>query len=165
MIQKDLQTAYFLTNIDVSLKNVSKEKILQKQMKKPQTYQTSRYYNQETHQVKNLQDKWCFCFLLALHSGVLVPQPGTEPKPQQWKWLVVKMQSPNHWTARSSSKWRLKNSPDSFVCLKISILKVNFKTICFPCGSDVKNLPAMQEIWVQSLGWEDPLEKRKGTHF
>ena len=122
MIQKDLQTAYFLMNIDVSLKNVSKEKILQKQMKKPQTYQTSRYYNQETHQVKNLQDKWCFCFLLALHSGVLVPQPGTEPKPQQWKWLVVKMQSPNHWTARSSSKWRLKNSPDSFVCLKISIL-------------------------------------------
>ena len=23
----------------------------------------------------------------------------------------------------------------------------------------VKNLPAMQETWVQSLGWEDPLEK------
>ena len=23
----------------------------------------------------------------------------------------------------------------------------------------VKNLPAMQEIWVRSLGWEDPLEK------
>ena len=28
----------------------------------------------------------------------------------------------------------------------------------------VKNLPAMQETWVQSLGWEDPLEKRKTTH-
>ena len=28
----------------------------------------------------------------------------------------------------------------------------------------VKNLPAMQETWVQSLGWEDPLEKGKGTH-
>ena len=27
----------------------------------------------------------------------------------------------------------------------------------------VKNLPAMQEIWVQSLGWEDPLAKAKGT--
>ena len=27
----------------------------------------------------------------------------------------------------------------------------------------VKNLPAVQEIWVQSLGWEDPLEKGKGT--
>ena len=23
----------------------------------------------------------------------------------------------------------------------------------------VKNLPAMQEIWVKSLGWEDPMEK------
>ena len=28
----------------------------------------------------------------------------------------------------------------------------------------VKNLPAMQEIWVQSLGWEDPLEEGKATH-
>ena len=28
----------------------------------------------------------------------------------------------------------------------------------------VKNLPAMQETWVRSLGWEDPLEKGKATH-
>ena len=28
----------------------------------------------------------------------------------------------------------------------------------------VKNLPVMQETWVQSLGWEDPLEKGKATH-
>ena len=28
----------------------------------------------------------------------------------------------------------------------------------------VKNLPAMQETWIQSLGWEDPLEKRMLTH-
>ena len=28
----------------------------------------------------------------------------------------------------------------------------------------VKNLPAMQEMWVQSLGWEDPLEKGIATH-
>ena len=28
----------------------------------------------------------------------------------------------------------------------------------------VKNLPAMREIWVQSLGWEDLLEKGKATH-
>ena len=27
----------------------------------------------------------------------------------------------------------------------------------------VKNLPAMQETWVLSLGWEDPLEKGKTT--
>ena len=28
----------------------------------------------------------------------------------------------------------------------------------------VEDLPAVQEIWVQLLGWEDPLEKGKTTH-
>ena len=28
----------------------------------------------------------------------------------------------------------------------------------------VKNLPAMWETWIQSLGWEDPLEKGMATH-
>ena len=31
-------------------------------------------------------------------------------------------------------------------------------------GSDVKNLPAIQEIQVQSLGQKDPLEKEMVTH-
>ena len=30
--------------------------------------------------------------------------------------------------------------------------------------SAVKNPPAMQEMWAQSLGWEDPLEKKMATH-
>ena len=28
----------------------------------------------------------------------------------------------------------------------------------------VKKLPAMQETWVRSLGWEDPLEEDRTTH-
>ena len=28
----------------------------------------------------------------------------------------------------------------------------------------VKNFPAMQETWVQTLGWEDPLEASMATH-
>ena len=28
----------------------------------------------------------------------------------------------------------------------------------------VKNQPAMWETWVQTLGWEDPLEKETATH-
>ena len=28
----------------------------------------------------------------------------------------------------------------------------------------VKNLPAIQKTWVQSLSWENPLEKGKATH-
>ena len=31
-------------------------------------------------------------------------------------------------------------------------------------AQSVKNLPAVQEIWVRSLGWEDPLEKEMATH-
>ena len=34
----------------------------------------------------------------------------------------------------------------------------------FPSGSDGKNLPAMQDSWVQSLGGEDPLEEGTATH-
>ena len=41
-------------------------------------------------------------------------------------------------------------------------------TVCFKRASlvaqMVKNLPAMQEIWVRSLGQEDPLEKGMATH-
>ena len=29
----------------------------------------------------------------------------------------------------------------------------------------VKNPPAMRETWVQSLSWEDPLEKGTATHY
>jgi len=31
-------------------------------------------------------------------------------------------------------------------------------------AQSVKNLPAIQETWVQFLGWEDPLEKEMATH-
>ena len=31
-------------------------------------------------------------------------------------------------------------------------------------AQSVKNLPAVQETWVPSLGWEDPLEKEMATH-
>ena len=33
-----------------------------------------------------------------------------------------------------------------------------------PVAQLLKNPPAMWETWVQSLGWEDPLEKGKVTH-
>ena len=31
-------------------------------------------------------------------------------------------------------------------------------------AQQVKNLPAMRKNWVQSLGWEDPLEEGMATH-
>ena len=35
----------------------------------------------------------------------------------------------------------------------------------YTVGSVVKILPATQETWVGSLGWEDPLEKGNAAHF
>ena len=36
--------------------------------------------------------------------------------------------------------------------------------IGFPVAQMVKNLPKMQEIWVPSLGWEDPLKEGMTTY-
>ena len=34
----------------------------------------------------------------------------------------------------------------------------------FPGGSEIRNLSAVWETWVRSLGWEDPLEEGMATH-
>ena len=44
--------------------------------------------------------------------------------------------------------------------MKFRILAIAFPEVCLL----LKHLPAMWEIWVQSLGWEDPLEKEMATH-
>ena len=38
------------------------------------------------------------------------------------------------------------------------------KDLTASLGSVVKNLPAMHQTWIRSLGWEDPLEKGMVTH-
>ena len=40
----------------------------------------------------------------------------------------------------------------------------SFGVFCTFLVSHMVNLPAMQETWVPSLGWEDPLEKGMATH-
>ena len=55
---------------------------------------------------------------------------------------------------------RTHSPPLNFVPLFVGFVDL-------PGGSAVKNLPAMQEtqeMWVQSLGWEDPLEEEMATH-
>ena len=49
---------------------------------------------------------------------------------------------------------------DLYFCFCASTLL----SLGFPCGSAGKEPPAMWETWVQSLGWEEPLEKGKATH-
>ena len=46
----------------------------------------------------------------------------------------------------------------------LKILKVYYTVVPSLVAQTVKNLPAMQETWVWSLGWEEPLEKGMATH-
>ena len=46
----------------------------------------------------------------------------------------------------------------------INLKEANRNKWDFPGGSVIKNLPAKQRIWVQSLGWKDALEKEMATH-
>ena len=53
--------------------------------------------------------------------------------------------------------------------LEKQVADCSLLTPVLECGASlvaqkVKNLPAMQETWVQSLGWEDSLEKEMATH-
>ena len=43
-------------------------------------------------------------------------------------------------------------------------LEVGGLMLGFSGGSVVKNLPAMQEIWIRSLGWGDPREEGMATY-
>ena len=48
--------------------------------------------------------------------------------------------------------------------VKVHIYCMVLEKMGFPEGSEIKNLPAMQETQVQSLGQRDPLEKEMASH-
>ena len=39
-----------------------------------------------------------------------------------------------------------------------------YKDLASLVAQIIKRLPAMRETWIQSLGWENPLEKEMATH-
>ena len=76
---------------------------------------------------------------------VAIPSPGDLPNPG------IKPASLKSWTLvgrffTTSATWE---APSDFAA------GLQF----FPVAQTVKNLPAMREMGVRSLGWEDPLEK------
>ena len=52
----------------------------------------------------------------------------------------------------------------SCLCMYVCVCIPTHTHVGFPCGSVGKNPPTMQETWLQSVGWEDPLEKEMATH-
>ena len=53
-----------------------------------------------------------------------------------------------------------RNQKQMFLLLEVSLVSSMASLV----AQMVKNLPALQETWVQSLGWEDPPEKGMATH-
>ena len=57
--------------------------------------------------------------------------------------------------------WEVRKRKESTGRLEMPSTEMRKRTS--PVAQMVKNLPEMWETWVQSLGWEDPLEKGKVT--
>ena len=66
--------------------------------------------------------------------------------------------------ARSHFKRSSHNSKRKKRGITVSSFFFFFGEGVFPDGSVVKNLPANQEMWVQSVGRADPLEEGMATH-
>ena len=61
--------------------------------------------------------------------------------------------------------FKIKHAPccEDRVSVSLVLKRTSWSTGASLVAQMVKNLPAMQETWVRSLGWEDPLEKRNGN--
>ena len=92
--------------------------------------------------------------------------PRVEPGPSAW--------SPNHWTTREFPRslclrfFSLQVITEYWLQFPLFIsrsLLVSCSGLCasLMVAEMVKNLPTVQETWVQSLVWEDPLEKGMAT--
>ena len=75
--------------------------------------------------------------------------------------LLLTSTSPSFTPRRSPSRWLfgfgIVSSHCYYYCIYLAVILTGASLVAQP----VKNLPAMQETWVRSLGQEDPLEKGK----
>ena len=71
----------------------------------------------------------------------------------------------NTWSIPAHTEFLITSPPTTFrsdhAYLHVWPTSVRASLVAQP----IKNLPTMQETWVQSLGWEDPLEEEMATHF
>ena len=113
---------------------------------------------------------------------VLFPSPGRSPgegngNPLQYSCLKNPRDGVAWWAAvygvaqgQTWLKWLSSSSSSPVLCLWSLCVEtaprvVKFKASPLKPSDTVKNLPAMWETCVQSLGWEDPLEDDMATHF
>ena len=80
------------------------------------------------------------------------------------KWDYIKPKSFSTGKETISKMKRLPSEREKIFAKDISNKGLISKIWAFLVAQLVKNLPAIWETWVQSLGWEDPLEKGMATH-
>ena len=89
----------------------------------------------------------CMYSLATPTCRILISQAGIEPTPS-----ALKVQSLNHWTTREVPGRIHFLRTSSHLCGLSLMVQV------------VKNLPTVQETWLQSLGQEDSLEEEMAAH-
>ena len=104
---------------------------------------------------------------MATHSSMLV---WTIPMARR-AWLTTVHMLPMLNTAEQLSTLLKYNNSTIYIITAFMLpfrhrrLEIKILYYCTPSASQsVKNLLVLQEIWGQSLGWEDPLEKEMATH-
>ena len=73
-------------------------------------------------------------------------------------WVKASCSVPNQVTNSGCTTSQVSREANFKICA------VLFNSRASLVAQMVKNLPVMQETWVGSLGWEDPLEKGLATH-
>ena len=85
---------------------------------------------------------------------------------ETWIWSLGREDPLEKGKATHSSilAWRIPWTIQSVGSQRVRHNRVTFTIWASLVAQLLKNLPAMRETWVRSLGWEDPLEKWKATH-
>ena len=102
---------------------------------------------------------WLSDFTFTFHFHALEKEMATHSSALAWK--IPGMGEPGGLPSMGSHRFGHDWSDLAAVAADCKLL-LSMYHVCCICL--VKNPPAMQETWVWSLGWEDPLEKGKATH-
>ena len=89
-----------------------------------------------------------------------------------WIWMELRTLYANRYMRRGNSlnesqkaHFLVLSLPETVLGLWHCVILCKLRNRVFPGGSAVKNSPAMKEMWVQSLGQQDPLEEGMATHY
>ena len=110
-----------------------------------------------------LQYSWASLVTQLINNPLHCRRPGFNPWVVNIPWRRERLPTPIFWSGefhglshgKSTGSQRVGHDGVTFTSLD---------TFGLSCGSVVKNMPTMQETWIRSLGWENPLEKEMATH-